>query len=589
MTTTRRTATSLPRLVGPALALLGLGLVSCTSEVQIFVRTQNDVFQQADQRMVDVLLVVDNSCSMIDEQIKLGASFEDFISEFVDAEVDYQIGVTTTDMVDGTHRGRLQGDTKIITSDLPFAEASDLFAENVHVCATGSGFERGLDAAKAALSEPVLSEENAGFLRDDAKLAIVFVSDEDDLSVEPVGSYLDHFYSLKGDQPYRDRDLVTISSVVGDLPGGCEQPSPVVPDCADGLDEADGDGLIDCEDPDCASSWVCEFDIVGEGDCADGVDGDGDGAIDCADADCGSLNICRESECLDGEDDDGDGLVDCFDMDCLVGQPENCGELSCFDEGFEHVGGHLNATVDCEDPSCFTHPDFEEACFTAGGRAAVDYPERCDLTVSFNPLDGAPRGVDGVDIDDPNSLDNELAGCNDPDCATYFLCAGGLNAEAHNECGDCIDNDGDGFEDCDDVDCGGAPFCDNPFPIEAGTRYADASVRAGGLVTSICAQDFGGLVAELGLNISGLRDAFYLTAFPRISCEISVTLDGAAQERGEAWEYDPEQNRVVFDADSLPQPGTALEVFYTVDTQPPGSQDGGGACFEDTAQGEVTE
>lgn len=556
-----------------------LATAGCPQPPTFFRLEQTDVFVQEIRRSVDVLLVVDNSCSMIDEQIKLGSNFDAFIEEFVNAQVDYQIGVTTTDMVDPLHKGRLQGETKLITSDMAFEEASAVFADNVHVCATGSGFEKGLDAARSALTEPVLSEENAGFLRSDAALAIVFVSDEDDLSVDPVGDYLDFFFGLKGDPAYRARDLVTMSSVVGDLPGGCEQQSPPILDCADGVDELDGDGLIDCADPDCASSWVCDFDVVGEGDCADGIDGDNDGAIDCADADCGAINTCRESECLDSEDDDGDGLTDCADPDCLVGQPETCGELSCFDGGFEHQNGFLNALIDCDDPSCFTNPEFAEACFTAGGRAEVDYPERCDITVQFDPLSGAPQGLDGIDVDDATTLDAELGGCDDPDCATYFLCRPGLVAEPQAQCGDCQDNDGDGEEDCDDVDCAGAEYCDNPYPIEAGTRYADATLRSGGVVTSICAEEFSGIVRELGLNISGLRDAFYLSQFPRLVCPLEVRFDSQQSEAlAEGWTYDTEENRILFNAETLPASGTTIFVDYTRDSLPPGQQDGGGAC-----------
>ena len=51
-------------------------------------------------------------------------------------------------------------------------------------------------------------------------------------------------------------------------------------DCTDGADN-DADGLLDCEDDDCAADPACL-----EQDCADGVDNDGDGRQDCADEDC---------------------------------------------------------------------------------------------------------------------------------------------------------------------------------------------------------------------------------------------------------------------------------------------------------------
>jgi hypothetical protein len=552
------------------LAACALPLAACPEPPVFNRREQVDVFVQETRRAVDILLVVDNSCSMIDEQIKLGASFDRFIEQFVDAEVDYQIGVVTTDMVDPAQSGRLVGDTKLITSEIPIDEARTLFEANTHVCATGSGFERGLAAAKAAFSDDILGGENAGLLREEAALAVIFVSDEEDLSAEPVGAYLDFFYGLKGEPRYRDREMFSASAVVGDLPDGCTQPEPDRRDCTGATDD-DEDGLFGCDDPDCASAWLCQVDLSGEFDCGDGEDGDGDGAIDCQDADCGHLNSCRETECTDGEDDDGDGLTDCADLDCLVGQPQDCGEVDCFDGQFEHWNGFLNAEIDCDDPSCFTAPDFAEICLS--GRAEIAYPELCSETVFFDPLTGRPGGVDGRDVDDASSLDDELAGCDDPDCATYALCNPQIEAEPHATCGDCVDDDGDGLEDCKDWDCLDSEYCDNPYDITPGSRYADVALRTGGLVTSICAEDFSPLVRELGLNISGLRTEFFLTAWPTISEGVDVRYGSQdAPQVTEGWQYDPDQNRIVFDDESLPPSGTTLYVHYQRSTVPPSEQ-----------------
>jgi hypothetical protein len=58
--------------------------------------------------------------------------------------------------------------------------------------------------------------------------------------------------------------------------------------------------------------------------CDDGLDNDGDGPIDCADPDCvgqaggpcGELCQQPETTCNDFFDNDGDGAVDCADSDC---------------------------------------------------------------------------------------------------------------------------------------------------------------------------------------------------------------------------------------------------------------------------------
>jgi len=175
-----------------------------------------------------VLLVVDNSGSMVEEQEKLANNFESFIGAFLEGDVDYHIGVVTTDVANVTDQGRLEGDTKIITRDTPNPEA--VFAENVQVGTSGSGAEMGLEAARLALSEPLLSTDNAGFYRSDASLSIVIVSDENDLSPWSVDDYLNWFSALKGEASYRDHRLMNISAVVGDVPYGC--------DSADGTSDA---------------------------------------------------------------------------------------------------------------------------------------------------------------------------------------------------------------------------------------------------------------------------------------------------------------------------------------------------------------
>lgn len=557
-------------------------LLACNeNEPQLYQRTQVDVFQQEIRRKVDILLVVDNSCSMIDEQQKLAGNFDNFIAQFLEAEVDYQIGVVTTDMENPEQAGKLQGDTKIIASSMPVDEARALFQENVKVCATGSGFEMGLAAAAAAFTDADAIAHNAGFLRDDASLSVVFVSDEEDDSPRPVDHYLDQLKGLKGAAGYRDDGLINLSSVVGDPPSGCEQPTPYVPDCTDGLDEVDADGVIDCLDDECATSRWCT--IVGqrELDCADGGDGDNDGLTDCDDADCGAEGFCRESDCEDGIDNDRDydgvDAADCLDLDCLLDRPDLCGELQCDDGDLRHHGDNPfpNLLLDCADPSCFAVEETAEQCFA--DRAALEYRERCDLTVQFDPWSGFASSEDGPDIDSVVSLDLESAGCVDSDCASYWLCAPALRSEGWGQCGNCLDDDLDGAEDCEDNDCLESPYCDNPYAIEPANRYIDASVRTGGIVTSICAEEFSGIVRELGLNISGLRTVYYLTAWPDIDTIVVRFNDAQSAPIAEGWTFEAETNRVLFTDAAAPPAGTTVYITYTRHPNPPSEQVSGGA------------
>lgn len=200
--------------------ILLLGQPGCgQGDIALQVGTLRDVYVQAPLRQLDILLVVDSSGSMADEQEKLAVNFQSFIQSFTESVVDYHIGVITTDVANQAVAGQLQGEVTFITPETPDAEA--IFASNVRVGDSGSGLEMGFDAAYRALTEPNLSGANTGFYRPEAALSVVIFSDEDDLSPQPVDYYLDFFASLKGEASYRDHSLMNFSAVVGDVPFGC--------------------------------------------------------------------------------------------------------------------------------------------------------------------------------------------------------------------------------------------------------------------------------------------------------------------------------------------------------------------------------
>lgn len=173
-----------------------------------------DIFNQDPPEAIDILLVVDNSGSMESYQEQLGQNFEQFITWFVEGNVDYHIAVTTTDdgnvgLQTSPARGRFVGD--VITSDMDPADAAAEFERQVNVGTTGSGLEVGLKTAWLALTDPgLLSGANSGFLRDEAELSIVFVSDEEDSSPWPVNDYINAYFEVKG---HRDRDVFNASAL----------------------------------------------------------------------------------------------------------------------------------------------------------------------------------------------------------------------------------------------------------------------------------------------------------------------------------------------------------------------------------------
>ncbi len=191
-----------------ALAAL-LTLTGC-SDVNLSRPTSTEVHFQNPPTAVDILLVVDDSGSMAAEQGKLSRGFDTFVRYFDVADVDYHIGVTTTDM--DTRLGALadRGGAKVISRETD--DPADVFSDNVRVGTVGSADERGMDAAAAAVSEE-MAEVNEGFFREDALLSVIFVSDEEDASYGPTAEWLQDMRDLKG--AGARRDAVNVSALVG--------------------------------------------------------------------------------------------------------------------------------------------------------------------------------------------------------------------------------------------------------------------------------------------------------------------------------------------------------------------------------------
>ena len=144
------------------------------------------------------------------DRVVIGRSLEDNCGTPVD--IAFAEGFTLND------------DIRTIDDTMPDAE--ELFAEAVSQGTIGSGIELGFEASRLVFEPPYYVYENQAWLRDEAKLAILYVSDEDDLSPLPVDGYLDYFSQLKGLRGYRDPQMLTVSAVVGtDRPSSEDAPS----------------------------------------------------------------------------------------------------------------------------------------------------------------------------------------------------------------------------------------------------------------------------------------------------------------------------------------------------------------------------
>jgi hypothetical protein len=184
---------------------------------------QTDRIVQLTVPRVDALFVVDNSCSMDEEQVLLAANFPVFLDWFRDSGLDYHIGVVSTDMVDPLESGRLRVAQERRWIDDRVRDPDVLFAQMTVMGTDGYWLEKGRAAAYTAI-ELLRSEDNLGFVRGDAAMHITVVSDENDDSGEsPIGR--EEF--IQWLRSYRtSRQMVSFSSIVGPVAGCADIGSP---------------------------------------------------------------------------------------------------------------------------------------------------------------------------------------------------------------------------------------------------------------------------------------------------------------------------------------------------------------------------
>ena len=130
-------------------------------------QTLNETFDQADKRgIVDILVVVDDSGSMAEEQKNLSDKLDDLLT-YLD-QTNWQIGVITTDY---------KSDCRLTLTDHTDPMATEKFRQAVQAGTKGSGNEQGIRQAVNGLSC-----SNMPWVRNDSTVAVLIVSDEDNCS-----------------------------------------------------------------------------------------------------------------------------------------------------------------------------------------------------------------------------------------------------------------------------------------------------------------------------------------------------------------------------------------------------------------------
>lgn len=216
---------------------------------------------------MDILFVVDNSGSMGEEQMNLAANFPMFatlIDTYTNSAgqtLDYHVALTTTDRTFTENAELIPGfpiptphegnDGKFQTGtgcSFPagrrYLQKGDSLASILPCVANvgigGDASEMPLEATKLALIDRIQDGYNSGFLREDALLAIVMITDENDCSVPgnnitspppninnpeeplctlavPVSGYISALDNLKGGE----RGRWAVAVIAGPGPGEC--------------------------------------------------------------------------------------------------------------------------------------------------------------------------------------------------------------------------------------------------------------------------------------------------------------------------------------------------------------------------------
>ncbi|MCP4680107.1 MAG: hypothetical protein GY854_32360 [Deltaproteobacteria bacterium] len=185
-------------------------------------------------RIVDVVIAVDGSGSMQEEQDAIRntvfPAFAESLLQISDGLDDFRIATIDACPKPASFHTRgngsecnFTGGNVWIESSSPnindeFACVGDIFLGDIN-CTGKNDDEQPASAAAASLEPPVLNGANAGFLRDDALLVVIAITDEDEQPL-PNGTaqqVFDRLVAVKGGDPKR---MVFLG--IGGGNGGCD-------------------------------------------------------------------------------------------------------------------------------------------------------------------------------------------------------------------------------------------------------------------------------------------------------------------------------------------------------------------------------
>ena len=179
------------------------GTIDIRYPADVHACARTDVFVQ--RLLLDVLFVVDASAAMAPHHDRIIEGAEAFLPELVGPDLETHLGVLTMDMHNPQHQGRL---VRVMG-----ANGVELWLDGSQTTLDGAtqwvtraideldvllwGEEGGRAVVEAALFQHA-DGDNAGFLRAEARLAVIFISNEEDPTLQPLRKdFLDSLTALK--------------------------------------------------------------------------------------------------------------------------------------------------------------------------------------------------------------------------------------------------------------------------------------------------------------------------------------------------------------------------------------------------------
>ncbi|MDP1823720.1 MAG: hypothetical protein Q8L48_10770 [Archangium sp.] len=219
-----------------------------------------DTFRQDTKPKADILLAIDKSGSMSDKQVALAQNMNSFLQYATSNQVDFQLAVTNTELNEadrGTFNTSAAGN-KILRPTTP--NLASEFTSIVVVPLAG-GTESCMEPATRALTAPYITDpaRNAGFLRQEAVLAIVCVTDARDQAPQAPAFYLNQLINIKGAQRSGQFTYNVVGPFLPSSPSGC-----IYDDANDGRHEFMVSQTNGVKEEICTPNWAVALENIGK-------------------------------------------------------------------------------------------------------------------------------------------------------------------------------------------------------------------------------------------------------------------------------------------------------------------------------------